>query len=224
MIWPETLIFTGSSPQARGTRLDDKQIDLDQRFIPAGAGNTSLNIVLPSADAVHPRRRGEHTIWIRVLGRPHGSSPQARGTLHRSDELCLFGRFIPAGAGNTSGVVVAPSSVTVHPRRRGEHPPPPAPMNEKVGSSPQARGTPLEVGALEVCARFIPAGAGNTALEEGILDVCAVHPRRRGEHLCSRSQDGWMDGSSPQARGTRWRDHDRLAELRFIPAGAGNTV
>ena len=70
------------------------------------------------------------------------------------------------------------------------------------GSSPQARGTPERIfNSLELV-RFIPAGAGNTQ-EKGVLhNSMTVHPRRRGEHWASSTQQSVIPGSSPQARGT----------------------
>ena len=52
----------------------------------------------------------------------------------------------------------------------------------------------------------------------------AVYPRWRGEHrLCLRLYRWWR-GLSPLARGTPERGAARHAKMRFIPAGAGNTV
>ncbi len=51
-----------------------------------------------------------------------------------------------------------------------------------------------------------------------------VYPRWRGEHrLCLRLYRWWR-GLSPLARGTPERGAARHAKMRFIPAGAGNTV
>ncbi len=55
-----TLIMTGSSPLARGTRLAPWQLDATGRFIPAGAGNTAQRFGGGRPSAVHPRWRGEH--------------------------------------------------------------------------------------------------------------------------------------------------------------------
>ena len=70
----------GSSPLARGTLAQVAKMNVYQRFIPAGAGNTRWAVMMLASSAVHPRWRGEH-VCRPVRGRPrNGSSPLARGT------------------------------------------------------------------------------------------------------------------------------------------------
>ena len=71
----------GSSPLARGTRLDRGRDLVWPRFIPARAGNTPRMVASTAARPVHPRSRGEHEEDQRDGGQHH--------------------RFIPARAGNT---------------------------------------------------------------------------------------------------------------------------
>ena len=152
----------GSSPLARGTRAEIRELLAERRFIPARAGNT-LRFDLRCADpAVHPRSRGEHDQWVCLPGTHGGSSPLARGTPVNPLLLLRRDRFIPARAGNTGYGAWRPAPSSVHPRSRGEHAPPPAAPSSSSGSSPLARGTPaaaLEDGLVH---RFIPARAGNT--------------------------------------------------------------
>ena len=93
---------SGLSPLARGTRLTDMIGPRQRRFIPAGAGNTNLQLGKNGFCAVYPRWRGEHR--PRTGRRPGscGLSPLARGTRCRRGLWHLLHRFIPAGAGNTS--------------------------------------------------------------------------------------------------------------------------
>ncbi len=91
----------------------------------------------------------------------------------------------------------------VHPRWRGEHNLGDTWDQTFRGSSPLARGTPLDSLAQVVGRRFIPAGAGNTRQGGAANPSWAVHPRWRGEHEANR--------------------HAVEAAVRFIPAGAGNT-
>ncbi len=99
--------------------------------------------------AVHPRWRGEH---VRYALRLHPAQ-----------------RFIPAGAGNTPTEYMVTTQLTVHPRWRGEHAEYGAVTSLRDGSSPLARGT-LQLRRCAVAVdRFIPAGAGNTALPAGLV-------------------------------------------------------
>ena len=159
---------------------------------------------MAGTSAVHPRRRGEHCLVTHIPCEIYGSSPQARGTHLRYLILLLNLRFIPAGAGNTISLTDGTNTVTVHPRRRGEHARksdiesilgrfiPAGAGNtssaeiksrEIDGSSPQARGTHRVYACKRGHARFIPAGAGNTRRPLLLYTTIPVHPRRRGEHL-----------------------------------------
>ncbi len=71
------------------------------------------------------------------------------------------------------------------------------------GLSPLARGTPLKMPFREFRIRFIPAGAGNTAVSGLVGLPPPVYPRWRGEHPHILSE--------------------QFITCRFIPAGAGNT-
>ena len=71
----------GLSPLARGTQKDIRSPALPNRFIPAGAGNTSRCRSCSGSGPVYPRWRGEH---------PKNLAYSSIGW-----------RFIPAGAGNT---------------------------------------------------------------------------------------------------------------------------
>ena len=72
--------------------------------------------------------------------------------------------------------------------------------------------------------RFIPAGAGNTKGPRMAMDLNAVHPRGRGEHVDGGVRCKSISGSSPRARGTQQTENQLLSAARFIPAGAGNTI
>ena len=140
--WTPGRLRTGLSPLARGTRFNVRRIQVNIRFIPAGAGNTDEQGATKVAGMVYPRWRGEHpyinTVW------PHfnGLSPLARGTpKHLNVEIGL-NRFIPAGAGNTLSYSL---EIWCQP-----------------GLSPLARGTLTDREKKTPGERFIPAGAGNT--------------------------------------------------------------
>ena len=73
-------------------------------------------------------------------------------------------------------------------------------------------------------ARFIPAGAGNTASSLPSVWPAPVYPRWRGEHSGEIRERVTFFGLSPLARGTRLLSRLRKGWRRFIPAGAGNTM
>ena len=77
-----------------------------QRFIPAGAGNRPDLPGQRANSAVHPRWRGEQVRVAPVAADHHGSSPLARGTDGPIPGRSQFGRFIPAGAGNSCAAAV----------------------------------------------------------------------------------------------------------------------
>ena len=56
----EQRIIDGSSPWARGTLVNDAVINIINRFIPVGTGNTIKSIIFYIVPAVHPRGHGEH--------------------------------------------------------------------------------------------------------------------------------------------------------------------
>ncbi len=92
----------GLSPLARGTRICQRLCGAVNRFIPAGAGNTSSRRASKSFNSVYPRWRGEHPPLFFHRPCSCGLSPLARGTPSLIFSSSMFMRFIPAGAGNTS--------------------------------------------------------------------------------------------------------------------------
>ncbi len=214
------------------------------RFIPAGAGNT-INVVAGAGfETVHPRGCGEHDARssaplpsLRFIpagagntwsisaepAAPDGSSPRVRGTPDRVTGCHYRGRFIPAGAGNTMYRWISKALATVHPRGCGEHLTKDGPVEAVYGSSPRVRGTRRVKGGDSPGQRFIPAGAGNTAVRARRRCWRAVHPRGCGEHPAAGARPAVFTGSSPRVRGTLALQGRDVAGVRFIPAGAGNT-
>ena len=201
---PAAAALAGSSPRARGTR-------------PLGRDAGALL-------TVHPRVRGEHAGGGGGSGSAGGSSPRARGTRQAAAKPPQVARFIPACAGNTQRLQLAPDfhqrfipacagntspwrtagrRAPVHPRVRGEHGPETAVSPGLDGSSPRARGTRPRWPAQ--------------------LPSQPVHPRVRGEHISYLLFPKKVIGSSPRARGTRAGHAGDAGLQRFIPACAGNT-
>ncbi|EGB56330.1 hypothetical protein ERGG_02852 [Escherichia coli H489] len=111
---------------------------------------------------VYPRWRGEHIDPEQQYAQTDGLSPLARGTLPYRLPDIIFLRFIPAGAGNTRRWHRQTPVLSVYPRWRGEHYRDRFWNLQRGGLSPLARGTPVSGLSDDICARFIPAGAGNT--------------------------------------------------------------
>ena len=173
----------GSSPRLRGTRLDDRPVELPHRFIPASAGNSGCRRRTRHSAPVHPRVCGELRGIIAASMPTNGSSPRLRGTLRLRAQRTQKLRFIPASAGNSPPLQACRPSPTVHPRVCGELKgiaPMPKPTS---GSSPRLRGT-LE---------FPRAGPVESQ----------VHPRVCGELMGMVDALSTTAGSSPRLRGTQ---------------------
>ena len=173
--------------------------------------------------SVHPRGCGEHCVFIVTRRVPAGSSPRVRGTLSTAAVTFCFGRFIPAGAGNTRLPNAGYPRQPVHPRGCGEHHVARGVAQYGDGSSPRVRGTRAIIQFLMQQARFIPAGAGNTEVLGQRIPEYTVHPRGCGEHNEAARIGFKPAGSSPRVRGTPLARCRRIRHRRFIPAGAGNT-
>ena len=196
---------------------------IENRFIPACAGNTQSCRPSCRAAPVHPRVCGEHELEVTHADLAAGSSPRVRGTLDLRGYAQRNHRFIPACAGNTSLSDVNVLRLPVHPRVCGEHATVKTQRPIPLGSSPRVRGTPQRPLCMKFAIRFIPACAGNTRASEGPQTGHAVHPRVCGEHSGAVPAPVATTGSSPRVRGTqRARIVDWL-RIRFIPACAGNT-
>ena len=153
----------GSSPLARGTRIQYRGDATRRRLIPARAGNTRYSWRKRRKQQAHPRSRGEHFAPLTSTASRIGSSPLARGTPPYLRLRRTRRRLIPARAGNTPAHPQRKQSPAAHPRSRGEHGTCPASRIGFEGSSPLARGTQSGLSSSISLSRLIPARAGNTA-------------------------------------------------------------
>ncbi len=153
---------TGSAPLARGTLDGVLRVARDNRFSPAGAGNTHSAPWSAAVLAVQPRWRGEHNDGCGADSPAYGSAPLARGTPLCSNCGRCSWRFSPAGAGNTGLEGIRWTADAVQPRWRGEHGVGLKGYSSSYGSAPLARGTPTLALTDSSASRFSPAGAGNT--------------------------------------------------------------
>ena len=213
----------GSSPRTRGTAPRNGCGPLHGRFIPAHAGNSERDKKESTAQAVHPRARGEQCPTGSPRTRKGGSSPRTRGTAPGLDVGLALLRFIPAHAGNSQSRCAGVPGSSVHPRARGEQGRNPQVRCRARGSSPRTRGTGKSVTLGPPGRRFIPAHAGNSRTRRSRRPNRPVHPRARGEQRAALPQDPCHSGSSPRTRGTAtWRCLTS-GSRRFIPAHAGNS-
>ena len=151
----------GSSPRVRGTRAAGAAEQVEGRFIPACAGNSSSTPIWWCTATVHPRVCGELVVNHTASVHGNGSSPRVRGTPTR-----------PTGPRE---------QWAVHPRVCGELNRPSRTSGAPSGSSPRVRGT-LANGGFEVRGfRFIPACAGNSHAKQLMKRWLTVHPRVCGE-------------------------------------------
>ncbi|STK67568.1 Domain of uncharacterised function (DUF2825) [Escherichia coli] len=136
---------SGLSPLARGALREEYLQHPQERFIPAGAGNTGRNIDSMFRTTVYPRWRGEHILLGVIPSSVIGLSPLARGTRYMETHHDVQKRFIPAGAGNTVTACTRCNGSPVYPRWRGEHLPGETTRGRSCGLSPLARGTRADV-------------------------------------------------------------------------------
>ena len=152
----------GSSPLARGILAQDVFPELRVRIIPARTGNTAGRRTVQNVGSDHPRSHGEYPPPPRLTPPPPGSSPLARGIPPSSSLVSRVNRIIPARAGNTQTTLYRPRNRPDHPRSRGEYFLAITLKGVFHGSSPLARGIPVEIHLRAVSGRIIPARAGNT--------------------------------------------------------------
>ena len=151
-----------------------------------------------------------------------GSSPRGRGTHGHAGRDADLGRFIPARAGNASGIENWSSLAPVHPRAGGERVEARSVIGAYSGSSPRGRGTRQWVERQIPRHRFIPARAGNACRSSASASARSVHPRAGGERLDFGYAGLMLFGSSPRGRGTLHAGYGDSHVSRFIPARAGN--
>ena len=93
----------------------------------------------------------------------------------------------------------------------------------RQGSSPLARGLRRDECVPAGLHRIIPARAGFTVTSHKEFSAARDHPRSRGVYSSSHRPWGTSRGSSPLARGLRWRRSWVPRFMRIIPARAGFT-
>ena len=170
----------GSSPLARGLPAAPFPKASPDGIIPARAGFTARGPGRRAPAQDHPRSRGVYLSSTRMRSHKRGSSPLARGLLTPAEGGLRRERIIPARAGFTRSRSPTAAWRRDHPRSRGVYTsvtPRPSPRR---GSSPLARGLPLDTTAQTSAQGIIPARAGFTVHRRAPGGVHRDHPRSRG--------------------------------------------
>ena len=154
--------YFGSSPRVRGTASGHMMWTLENRFIPACAGNRSFLEKAFPLQPVHPRVCGEQVCRFNSDVIQDGSSPRVRGTVSLVPLARMMDRFIPACAGNSHNWRHSSWWRAVHPRVCGEQTLKRHHLVAVFGSSPRVRGTDRVPCPVQLRLRFIPACAGNS--------------------------------------------------------------
>ena len=215
--------FPGSSPLARGLHRQRLRRIRRLWIIPARAGFTGVEDVLPGAVWDHPRSRGVYSRGHHRHRAAQGSSPLARGLLGASAAVPIAAGIIPARAGFTPSCLASLARLRDHPRSRGVYPGRLGRDRRRRGSSPLARGLRRRVATARRCAGIIPARAGFTRSSTPTRARARDHPRSRGVYAVQPDSVAFLEGSSPLARGLRYAKALSASSIRIIPARAGFT-
>ena len=171
----------------------------------------------------HPRSRGVYGSPVRARCTGQGSSPLARGLPMRALSILTAARIIPARAGFTTRRAPGSCARGDHPRSRGVYQAAGGEANGVWGSSPLARGLPVNRGMTTVVEGIIPARAGFTAAPSPPASPAADHPRSRGVYNGDGNVLLSAVGSSPLARGLPPHCTEPASGGGIIPARAGFT-
>ena len=214
----------GSSPLVRGLLVMACASRSARGIIPARVGFTVGILYASIWRRDHPRSRGVYSIDEEMASETVGSSPLARGLLVRPESVNADDRIIPARAGFTGRGSSPRRRARDHPRSRGVYRRVPSIAPRVRGSSPLARGLPVNSVGLLYILRIIPARAGFTPDLRRYVHNFPDHPRSRGVYGNVRKGLNVVVGSSPLARGLPQDQAHPGRLLRIIPARAGFTA
>ena len=214
----------GSSPRVRGKPLPIPPHPIQSRLIPACAGKTHHSEAPEGRGRAHPRVCGENPSCGTRPSATAGSSPRVRGK--RPRRSLPFRRYglIPACAGKTKIVYKLASGERAHPRVCGENRLGARWQFLAMGSSPRVRGKPYTSYRTSAERGLIPACAGKTYSEMGLIDRFGAHPRVCGENAIPCLNSLVSQGSSPRVRGKRQVVANVFGCGGLIPACAGKTL
>ena len=208
----------GSSPLSRGIQLILVTPQINERIIPALAGNTRGLPAPPEPHQDHPRSRGEY-VWVaRTDMPPLGSSPLSRGIRRSVPAWLDVHGIIPALAGNTTGSLPPSFSPEDHPRSRGEYNHEGPGMRNGIGSSPLSRGIHLLTRDFisRTCRVLGTPSSHISASRSHSPHVCDGRPPGGASRLARHLKD--LDGPSGSAPRSRLVPMDHPMSGRTYPA------
>ncbi len=215
---------TGLSPRVRGNPHRAGSPDPRAGSIPACAGEPSAKPFNSAAMTVYPRVCGGTQYGHRKPAQRCGLSPRVRGNHTNTSATPMAHRSIPACAGEPSVLVVVTFINPVYPRVCGGTNVPVIGLSATPGLSPRVRGNLAARPAVPLCARSIPACAGEPCTEGFSSVPTQVYPRVCGGTAISTACSNWDTGLSPRVRG----NHDKKLILGgacgSIPACAGEPI
>ena len=157
---PDRVTGVGLSPRVRGNHNLDVTITVNDRSIPACAGQPTKMMSIVGIGMVYPRVCGA-TLAHGIPGRVgRGLSPRVRGNLPSAGGVDANRRSIPACAGQPVSGLTANPPFTVYPRVCGATFISLPDRVTGVGLSPRVRGNPMAEPSPARRQRSIPACAG----------------------------------------------------------------
>ena len=214
--------ISGSSPLARGLRVEGAVGEAGCGIIPARAGFTDPAAIFGSPLPDHPRSRGVYSHLVSWAAEPGGSSPLARGLpecgreenpmgtdhprsrgvyLDAFTALVVQDGIIPARAGFTEALDGQLRELSDHPRSRGVYTLIIRGIHSSTGSSPLARGLQPVADLPQEISGIIPARAGFTSSVMEAIIWSRDHPRSRGVYRASCIDATRMNGIIPARAG-----------------------
>ena len=207
----------------RGKLVGHLSFLLDERIIPAHAGQTTCSEPTNGRRPDHPRACGANCGTLPIALAMSGSSPRMRGKLLLIEPEYLASRIIPAHAGQTSSRNSYGHHYSDHPRACGANLNPRRLFFSTTGSSPRMRGKRRRRDEAVKNLRIIPAHAGQTVGSLEQFQIDSDHPRACGANQGVVKDVFVLDGSSPRMRGKRSGAWNSFKSIRIIPAHAGQT-
>ena len=236
---------SGLSPPTRGNRVRRAHVSASSGSIPAHAGEPTARRRRRMLYGVYPRPRGGTNGGERRPSVAGGLSPPTRGNHAGARRTRSARRSIPAHAGEPQLARTQHLSDGVYPRPRGGTRlvltlgaanmglSPPTRGNRtradagiwrsgrRRGLSPPTRGNPGAGRRTRKTKRSIPAHAGEPARRDYPKRLDGVYPRPRGGTRLDCTKANPLSGLSPPTRGNQFVSAGRAAEMRSIPAHAG---